>query len=239
MLRALAGRFLRLTPIASVFVLQQKSRRDATCAPTEPLVYLKLRDGADPDADEGGHGPSSPAVKFADKEQANFMATLLTSERLGHWNEIVRTVKLMDIRELFRTLRLSKRHENTKADLASALQYIHTEYMRVSSKPWPVGLWPSGPPQMANEFGSVVYHCQEEYTAVGDRYRKDLDKFARANERRRGEEAEDSDDERDTPHWRKADRKMLKDEKINQQADAMIKVRPPRVPFASLPRVSH
>ena len=187
------------------------------------LEYLKLRDSADPEEAEGGLGPSSPAIRHADKETANYTATLLASEKLGHWNEILRVTKLMDIREFFRTLQLSRgSSNNSKADLTRALHLVHTEYVRLSGKAWPVSLWPNGPPQMGYQFESVVFHFQEEYTTVGDRYRKDLDKYTRANERKRGEDVEDSDD--DGPHWRKTDRKLRKDEKVNLQADAMIKV---------------
>jgi len=157
MLRALAGRVLRLTPLVSGLALQQKARRDVTCTPNEPVVYLRLREGTDPDAAEGGLGPSSPAIRFADRETANFTATLLASEKLGHWSELLRTVKLMDIREMFRALRLSKRNNNSNADLAAALQHVHRDYVRISTKPWPVGLWPSGPAQMANELGCTGF----------------------------------------------------------------------------------
>ena len=187
------------------------------------LEYLKLRDSADPDEAEGGLGPSSPAIRHADKETANYTALLLTAEKLGQWIELLRATKMMDIREFFRTLQLSRgSSNNTKGDLTRALQFVHKEYVRVTGKPWPVSLWPSGPQQMGYQFESVVFHFQEEYTNVGDRYRKDLDKFTRANERKRGEEVEDSDEE--GPHWRKTDRKLRKDEKVNLQADAMIKV---------------
>ena len=69
-------------------------------------IFLKLREGGDdPETAAGGFGPSSPAIRHADKMSANHTATLLTSEKLGHWNELFRETKLMDIRYFFRYLR--------------------------------------------------------------------------------------------------------------------------------------